>query len=82
MSSISLILALAVSLVIVLRVGMGIRIDGWPALIIGALGIAYCYLATPSLNLLLVYAVSLVFVLYGAVALAVRLCRSIFRNHT
>jgi hypothetical protein len=80
MLSTGLILALVVGLILLLNLALGIKFGGWPAIFFGVIGIAYCYLATPSLSLLLVYAISLVFVLYGVLALVVRYCRYFLRT--
>jgi hypothetical protein len=79
MLSTGLILALVVSLILLLYLALGVKYSGWQAVLLGAVGIAYCFLATPSLSLLPVYAISWVFVLYGALAIAASYCRHILR---
>ena len=60
---------------ITLQLALGIRLDGWLGIALGALGIAYCYLATPSWGLIPVFFVSGVTLLYGVVGTVVKLWR-------
>jgi hypothetical protein len=78
MLSTGLILALVVSLILLLYLALDVKFSGWQGILLGVSGIAYCYLATPSLSLLPVYAMSWVFVLYGILTSAVNYCRHIF----
>jgi hypothetical protein len=66
------------SLIMLLYVSLGIKFSGWHAVLLGASGIAYCFLATTSLSLMPVYAVSWVFVLFGILTLAASCCSRIF----
>jgi hypothetical protein len=79
MLSTGFILALSVSLILLLYLALGVKFSGWPAILLGVIGIVYCFLATPSLSLLPVYAISWVFVLYGTLAIAASYCRHILR---
>jgi hypothetical protein len=61
-----------------LYLASGIKFVGWHAGLLGAVGITYCFLATPSLSLLPVYAISWLFVLYGILAFGASCCSHIF----
>lgn len=60
---------------ITLQLALGIRLDGWLGIALRALGIAYCYLATPSWGLIPVFFASGVTLLYGVVGTVVKLWR-------
>lgn len=79
MLSTGLILALVVSLILLLYLALDVKFSGWPAVLLGVIGIVYCFLATPSLSLLPVYTISWVFVLYGILTFAVNYFRHILR---
>ena len=60
---------------ITLQLALGIRLDGWLGIAAGAMGVAYCYLATPSWGLIPVFFASSVILLYGIVGAAMKLLR-------
>jgi len=60
---------------ITLQLALGIRLDGWLGIAVGAMGIAYCYLATPSWGLIPVFFASSVILLYGLLGAVVNLWR-------
>jgi hypothetical protein len=60
---------------VALQLSLGIRLDGWLGIVLGAAGIAYCYLASPSYGLIPVFFAASVILLYGFVGTAIRLWR-------
>lgn len=60
---------------ITLQLVLGIRLDGWLGIALGAMGVAYCYLAMASYGLIPVFFASSVILLYGLVGTAIRLWR-------
>lgn len=60
---------------ITLQLASGIRLDGWLGIAFGAMGVAYCYVATASWGLIPVFVASSVVMLYGVVGAAVKLWR-------
>lgn len=60
---------------VTLQLALGIRLDGWLGIAVGAMGIAYCYLATPSWGLIPVFFASSVILLYGLLGAVVNLWR-------
>jgi hypothetical protein len=60
---------------VALQFAFGIRLDGWLGITLGAVGIAYCYLAAASLGLVPVFLTSSAILLYGLVGAAVKLWR-------
>lgn len=60
---------------VALQLSLGIRLDGWLGIVLGAAGIAYCYLATASLGLIPVFFASSTLLLYGSIGTVVKLWR-------
>jgi len=60
---------------ITLQLALGIRLDGRLGIALGAMGLAYCYLASPAWGLIPVFFASSVILLYGIVGAAVKLWR-------
>ena len=60
---------------ITLQLALGIRLDGWLGIALGAFGIAYCYIATPSWGLIPIFFASSVVLLYGMIGATVKLWR-------
>jgi hypothetical protein len=72
MLSAGVLFALGLAAALVLVSMLGLRLDGWGGVVLGAAGMFYCYTAAPSRMVLVVLPLSLLFLLVGGVTLAVR----------